>query len=624
MDLQAHLDAENAPVIDAIVRTLRSATGIIPFVGAGMSHDYGAPMWGPFLELAAGRDTGLKGRIRRLVTAGKYEDAAQLLDTGTHRRRFRTLVRKKLHVEVATEKRRTGALSLLPLLTTGPVVTTNFDRVLEAFYEEAQRPFAGEAWIAGRKANEILGAIQQNRHALIKLHGDVLEPKTFTFTALEYDMSYGNRKRGTRGVLTQLGNVIYTNRPLLFLGCSLETDRTLKVLRQVAKQNPYLTHYAVLAAPTTDATRQRRRDALARAGIVPLWFIPGKFEQIDRLLDQLVEQAATELAPPDDPASFDSVKPRPVNYTTIARGIRPPSVPSPELTEPHIREVARAMAEHRVAFVLGAAVHLNPLLGNPFYEELGKRFGIPYSARSRSDVAEILNDPTRRPVLSDAIADMIAKHVQNPWVTHKLIAALAQRPLENPDDRLITFTTNYDDVLERTFTAAGVPYHLFLYQADGPLAGRFLHRSTAGQLRAVMNPNGLYKLDDGAPVIVKLNGGLDPLREVRSRFAVASRDFVELACRIPAALPRVIRQSLGSRSLLFLGHGLREIDLREFARYARTQRGDRPSWAVQNKKADTDVAYWDDVCGVNIREADLDSYVMALHHMLRNDFAVES
>ena len=132
----------------------------------------------------------------------------------------------------------------------------------------------------------------------------------------------------------------------------------------------------------------------------------------------------------------------------------------------------------------------------------------------------------------------------------------------------------------------------------------------------------MYKLDDAAPVIVKLNGGLDPLREVRGRFVVATRDFVEFASKIPAALPRVIRRSLRTRSLLFVGHGLLESDVRAFARYARKQRGDRPSWALQNRKRD--VAYWRDSCGVDIREADLDTYLVALHRALKDDFGIDT
>ncbi len=203
-----------------------------------------------------------------------------------------------------------------------------------------------------------------------------------------------------------------------------------------------------------------------------------------------------------------------------------------------------------------------------------------------------------------------------------MIAALAKRSPSDIERRLIAFTTNYDDVLERTLAAAGVAHHLVIYQPDGPRAGQFLHRSSTGRLRAIVNPEGMYKLDDAAPVIVKLNGGLDPLREVCGRFVVASRDFVDFASRIPAVLPRVIRDSLRTRSLLFLGHGLFEPDVRAFGRYAHKQRGARPSWAVQNYKRDAD--YWRVSCGVDIREADLNTYLMALHRMLKSDFGIDT
>jgi SIR2-like domain len=622
MDLQTLLEAENAPVIDAIVKSVRSPTGVIPFIGAGMSHDYGAPMWGDFLELAAVTDED-KGEVKRLVKDGEYEEAAQFLDAGPHGAHFRALVTERLDVAVAPERRTAGPLSLLPLLTKGPVITTNFDRVLEAFYEAAERPFAGDAWIAGRQQPlRILDAIQQNRHVLIKLHGDVRDALTFTFTALEYDESYGSLERGTRGVLTDLGNVIYTNRPLLFLGCSLEKDRTLTVLQQVASQNRFLKHYAVLAAPKTLPELETRRDELKRSGIVPLWFMPGQFDEIAVLLDRLVERAAMDDVALDEDGELDSSRPADVAYTTISGGFRIPPQPSRELTESHIREVAGTIAQGELSFFLGAAVHQTRMLGNQFYEELATRLGVPLPDRNRADVAEQLIDLVGRPALSQAVAAIISSHFNDAWLTHEIIAALGKRPPADPDRRVVAFTTNYDDVLERTLMAAGVPHHLFLYQPDGPHAGGFLYRSSTGRLRAIVNPEGMYKLDDAMPVIVKLNGGLDPLRHVRGRFVVASSDFVEFANRIPAALPQVIRHSLQTRSLLFVGHGLFEPDVRAFARYARKQRGGRPSWAVQNVKRDE--AYWRDSCGVDIREADLNTYLMALHRTLKDDFGIET
>ena len=144
------IEQENEATIASIVNSLLSATGIIPFVGAGMSQDFGAPMWGEFLKLAAA-STEAEIAVGQFVRDGQYEQAAQLLDSEPNRSRFRKLVAERLDVTVAESRRRTGPLAILPLLTKGPVITTNFDRVLEAFYETAGKAFSSRAWIAGRQ-----------------------------------------------------------------------------------------------------------------------------------------------------------------------------------------------------------------------------------------------------------------------------------------------------------------------------------------------------------------------------------------------------------------------------------------------------------------------------------------
>ena len=115
MEVQALIETENAPVIDAVVSSLRSPTGVMPFIGAGMSHDYGVPMWGEFLEMAAVSDDE-KAVVKRLVNDGKYEDAAQFLDAGPRGEHFRALISERLDVNVEPERRITGPLSLLPLM----------------------------------------------------------------------------------------------------------------------------------------------------------------------------------------------------------------------------------------------------------------------------------------------------------------------------------------------------------------------------------------------------------------------------------------------------------------------------------------------------------------------------
>ena len=66
-------------------------------------------------------------------------------------------------------------------------------------------------------------AIRQSRPLLWKIHGDRDDPRTRVFR----DSEYRKHDRLLPGTLM----VAFLNRPALFLGCSLEKDRTTVVLR---------------------------------------------------------------------------------------------------------------------------------------------------------------------------------------------------------------------------------------------------------------------------------------------------------------------------------------------------------------------------------------------------------
>ena len=620
------IQLQNDSTIKVIVNSLLSPTGLIPFVGAGMSFDYGVPMWGPFLKRAADSDPARtdegKKTIAALVKVGKYEAAAQLLNSESPDH-FRDAIRKDLDVSVDPSRVTSGPLSILPLLTSGPVITTNFDRVLEAFYEAAERPFPDRQRIFGPKASLIIDAIQQNGRILIKLHGDVKEPDTFTFTALQYDTNYGNLLQRTRGDLTKLGNVVYTNRPLLFLGCSLEKDRTLKVLREVARQNPYLRHYAVLEASVLESARARRSRELEKCAITPLWFSPGGFGEIRDLLDRLLKDSSTEdLLPPvadDRPPAV----PAAILTTRVEGSVTAAAAPASAeaVTGEHLKAMAAAIASDQILFFLGARVHDRGLSGNEMYARIAESLGVPHEGRNRADVAEQFIATAGRDGLSQIIARILADHFSRcgPSPAHSLIANLVtHRATAGLDQPVVVVTTNYDDVLEKTI---GVDRcHVFLYQTDGPHAGRFVHRD-GRQLRVIRNPEGVYSLPPKGAIVVKMNGGLDPLAELPGRFAVAPWDFIELANRLPGVLPAAVRKFL-DRSLLFLGHGMAEPDVRAFGRYARQKRGARPAWAIQ--LGAVDVSLWRDSYGVDILESDITVFLDALRQTLRQDFQIDA
>jgi SIR2-like domain/NB-ARC domain len=155
------------------------------------------------------------------------------------------------------------------------VITTNFDRVLEFVFERAGTPF--EDVVPGGRAAVITKALNENRRVLLKLHGDVEESADRVLTRADYRLHYGDLdtdKIKFTLPLPRLLQQVFLNRPLLFLGCSLGDDRTIRVLRHVVKLNPDIYHYANLPLPADEAIAERAR-FLSKHGIRPIWYPPG-------------------------------------------------------------------------------------------------------------------------------------------------------------------------------------------------------------------------------------------------------------------------------------------------------------------------------------------------------------
>ncbi|QLH37860.1 MAG: SIR2 family protein [Defluviicoccus sp.] len=226
---------------------------MIPFIGAGMSAAVkvaGDPMRMPqwselLLGLAEGRQ--IEDNVTNLITKGDFEAAASLVDEDRPGVLPKS-VRDAFDREVLSEYLAVGALSYLPFLAEGPVITTNYDRVLEQVFDAAGCKF--ESLIFGPRPDETVEAIHADRHVLVKMHGDCRDRTDQILTAESYQAAYGDASAtaGHQGRLGGLAWLLFTNRPLLFLGCSLEHDRTVGVLRAIRERLPGISHFAVLAA----------------------------------------------------------------------------------------------------------------------------------------------------------------------------------------------------------------------------------------------------------------------------------------------------------------------------------------------------------------------------------------
>jgi hypothetical protein len=86
---------------------------------------------------------------------------------------------------------------------------------------------------------------------------------------------------------------------VLFIGCSLSTDRIINVLAQIARISSLTSHYAFLEAPeNADLLRQKTR-FLSDHRIRPIWYPHNQHQFIETLIASLIEQksSTTEAFP---------------------------------------------------------------------------------------------------------------------------------------------------------------------------------------------------------------------------------------------------------------------------------------------------------------------------------------
>src|SRR5262245_44240349 len=135
------VEADNEVTRYHLVRQMRTPLGVIPFVGAGMSAKFKFPQWGDVLLNAADTEgASVRARVGKHLNAGEFEDAAEILrsrgEDNFQRRIEKEFGRAPDEAELAV-----GPLTLLPHLSSGPVITTNFDHALESVFRLGGVPF---------------------------------------------------------------------------------------------------------------------------------------------------------------------------------------------------------------------------------------------------------------------------------------------------------------------------------------------------------------------------------------------------------------------------------------------------------------------------------------------------
>lgn len=123
----------------------------------------------------------------------------------------------------------------------------------------------------------------------MKLHGDIVAPGGCILSRNQYAAAYGNGVINPSLAIPQALNYYFRNSSLLFLGCSLNQDRTVQVFeaimnRALSESADLPQHFAIEQLPADEAALIARNAALLRIGVTPIWFPYGAFEFIEEIL----------------------------------------------------------------------------------------------------------------------------------------------------------------------------------------------------------------------------------------------------------------------------------------------------------------------------------------------------
>lgn len=262
---------------------LRVAMGrqqVVPFVGSGMSASSGLPTWSDLLRRVRDYTQCAPAELEELLQKALFEEAADLVAAHMNSRLLDERIEHNLRIDDPDGV--SGPVRLLPALFPKLVVTTNLDDVLEHVYGRAEPKF-GDV-LAGNELGRYRTVKSAATSCLLKLHGDCRRPDSRVLLTQEYDSTYA-----VGGMIREEIALLYRMNSLLFLGCSLGEDRTVRLIQDVASADPNMPkHYCFLRVPEPDARRIEREGFLTERGIYPIWYDSPHEEALTALLDGLL------------------------------------------------------------------------------------------------------------------------------------------------------------------------------------------------------------------------------------------------------------------------------------------------------------------------------------------------
>jgi tetratricopeptide (TPR) repeat protein len=257
---------------------------VVPYIGAGLSYFAGFPLWKSCLEKFINEYCNNKA-----ISTENLYDAADAIMEDIKSDKFNEVFFDtfggnlgKEDWNIILDKARKQAIFAIPNLFNGPIITTNFDQILEKIHgTDLSVAFPNHL-------EEINNAIKHRKRLIYKIHGCVSEPNNVVFTGKSYKKAYRSNSELVKKLSDFFKGVIF-----LFLGCGLDLskkgkDKPIELWEKLTKTRMY--HFAILECPDD---MEKRKGELEKHNIKPIFFPKGKFDTIKIILNEILERKKT-------------------------------------------------------------------------------------------------------------------------------------------------------------------------------------------------------------------------------------------------------------------------------------------------------------------------------------------
>lgn len=272
-----HWFKQNESRLDQLLSALKNKS-VVPFIGAGISVDGGFSTWKEHLR-TQGKTAGIENAtIDSMLGKGEYEEIIKNIEA--------TLGSDVFAQQIRDDFSRTGEIKDITLrvseLFKDTLITTNYDTLLEQVYDTGS---ATELEVLSDR--EVMQTPSVEKITLIKIHGNVKDPSRCILGKNQYDEAYGANEIDLTKAIPKVLEYHYKNSSLLFLGCSLNRDRTIEVFQAVKGsigEQILPQHFAFEQIPENHTEIITRNAELLKIGITPIWFPNGEYHKVEEIL----------------------------------------------------------------------------------------------------------------------------------------------------------------------------------------------------------------------------------------------------------------------------------------------------------------------------------------------------